>query len=384
MKKICVILFFDICILLWQNAFLSLSIYEINEINFNSAFSILLQYLLSILGSEYIRVFFIFLHILSCILLYLISKKYLEQRAYIALIIFILCPGVLASSLLINYAGLVIFISLLLIYLEQKKQNLIFYIILSLSIYFIPSMMIFAFALLIYSYNKRKKNLFYYCLFLFFLSLNKYGFDVSGRPRAYFFDMLAICATVFTPPLFLYYFYTIYDIAFKRKKDLLFFVSASSFLLCLALSFRQKTQIEDFLPFLIIAIPLVVKEFISSFYVHLPEFRLKYKIMLYFTLFSLVFSYLFVLFNPILYRYIDKSEHFARAYHLNKELAKSLKENNINEISKNSDNFAILQFYGLKECKEKVCKRIYLCKNSNIKINFFFNTFYFCEKKEYN
>ena len=69
-----------------------------------------------------LRLPMIVFHLLSSLLLYKISKKYLEKqkdRLWL-LIVFILLPGVISSALLVNSAGLVIFSLLLFIYIYDN------------------------------------------------------------------------------------------------------------------------------------------------------------------------------------------------------------------------------------------------------------------------
>lgn len=379
--KLGIILLIDVCILLWQNSFLSISVYELNELSSSSLNGLFANFALSVFGTEYIRYAYIILHILSNILLYKISIKYLKNNAYLANIIFNLTPGSLASALLINPAGLIIFVSLLLTYLALNKKFYIFYGVLIACVYIDKAMISLFIACIFYAYFNRLSKLLVLSILLMFATFIIYGYDFSGKPKGYFLDSLAIMSAVFSPPLFLYFFYTIYYISFKGKKDLLYCISASAFIICLILSFRQKPEIADFLPFLLPAIPLIIANFLNSFKVHLPQFRAKHNVILFFILTSLVLSFLFLIFNPFLYRFIDENEHFAKSYHLNKELAKELKSRGINEISIHSQNYKILEFYGLKPCYQN-CKIVTPCEKGNININFFAKEFSFCLRNE--
>ncbi|WP_267525083.1 hypothetical protein [Campylobacter sp. MG1] len=379
--KLIIILLIDFLILLWHNHYLSISIYEIQELNNNTFNAYFANLALKIFGANYIRLAYIILHIISNILLFKISQIYLKDNAIIANIIFNLCPSALASALLINPAGIIIFIILLMTYLELKKSKITFYIVLIISVFIDKAMISFYLACIFYAYFKRWNNLFFLSFILFFVSLLINGYDFSGRPRGYFLEILTICAAAFSPPLFLYFFYTIYYTTFKGKKDLLYFCSATSFIIYLVLSFRQKPDSPEFLPFLIVSIPLIIQNFLNSYKVHLPQFRKKHKLIMWFILISLIISYIFVIFNPFFYKFIETNEHFANKYHLSKELAKELKNNQIYELSSKSTNFNTLNFYGIKQCR-KNCKILKPCKKGNFKINFFFQQFNYCLKNE--
>ena len=64
----------------------------------------------------------IVLHILSAILLYKISSKYLhvERNRLWLLLIFVLLPGVMSSAIIVNSAGVILFGLLLFVYLYEN------------------------------------------------------------------------------------------------------------------------------------------------------------------------------------------------------------------------------------------------------------------------
>jgi len=66
------------------------------------------------------------MHLLSAVLIYLISGRYLtsERNRLWLLLTFVLLPGVVSSALMVNHAGLIIFGVLLYLYLEEKCSKL--------------------------------------------------------------------------------------------------------------------------------------------------------------------------------------------------------------------------------------------------------------------
>ncbi|HDX8137456.1 TPA: glycosyltransferase family 39 protein, partial [Campylobacter fetus] len=85
-----------------------------------------------------LRLPFLILHFLNIFLIYKVSKPILKRKSdrLISAILYMFLPGVLASAILINEAGFVIFITLLIIYFEQNKmfKSFIFTLLVSLII----------------------------------------------------------------------------------------------------------------------------------------------------------------------------------------------------------------------------------------------------------
>ena len=82
---------------------------------------------LSIFGTNdfALRVPMITLHISSAILLYIVSKKYIqrEENRLWLILVFVLLPGVISSALLVDGAGLVIFGLLLFVYIYENYSK---------------------------------------------------------------------------------------------------------------------------------------------------------------------------------------------------------------------------------------------------------------------
>jgi hypothetical protein len=329
--------------------------YEEAEIFFNSSgiLHVIVQYGTSIFGQNDfgLRVPFIFMHILSMILIYKIGKLFLKNKIdrVISVGIYALLPGVNSSAILVNSAGLVILTTLFFIYLymyDLKKQS---YIILFLSLLIDNSFVILYLALFLFAINKKDNFLIVLSLMLFCISMYAYGFDTGGKPKGYFLDTLGVYAAIFSPLLFLYFVYALYRILIKEEKNLLWYISFSALFLSLFLSFRQKLQLEDFAPFVVISIPLMVKVFFNSYRVRLPVHRKYHNIS-----FAIVFMFLLINFltsvvNKPLYHLIQNpTKHFAYDYHIAKELAIKLKKEGIHNIEANDEKLQLrLKFYGI-------------------------------------
>jgi len=300
-----------------------------------------------------LRLPFILLHVASIVLLYKISKLILKRKTdrVISIVLYAMLPGVNSAAILVNGAYVVIFFTLLFIYLHMYDFKKISYFILVLAIFTDNSFSILYLSLFIYSIFNKEKYMLWISLILFGLSMYMYGFDTGGKPKGYFLDTLGIYAAVFSLFLFLYLIYVLYRILIKEEKNLLWYISFSALFISLILSLRQRLLLEDFAPFVVISIPLIVKVFFNSYRVRLPMHRKYHNIA-----FSVVFIFLFVnlivsYFNKPLYYIIKESnKHIAYKYHIAKDLATILKEKNIKNINVNDKKLELrLKFYGIKD-----------------------------------
>ena len=306
-----------------------------------------------------LRLPFIILYILSVLLMYKITDKYFkyESDRLISICIFMLLPGVLSASLLVNSAILVTFFTLLYLY-YYKVTNKHSYVLLFIFVFIDNSFAILFLALFFYSLKdrKNKKNaLLWVSLFLFALSMYIYGFTTEGKPKGFFLDTFAIYATIFSPLLFVYFFYSIYRVGFKEKeKSLTWYISTTALLVSFLFSFRQRVYIEDFAPYVVISLPFMLKIFFHSYRVRLKEFRKKHNIVVVLVLFMLFTNVLFTFINKPLYIILpNPKKHFVYKYHFIKELAGEMKKHNINFISSDDKRLLLrLRFYGIVEGKK--------------------------------
>lgn len=314
-----------------------------------------------------LRIPFLFFHVLSCILLFLLALKYTKTQndAILALLLFILLPGSVASALLVNKASLVILLSLAILCAYEYKKQVLFYILLILALFVDKSFNILFLTFFFFGIYKKNSLLFTLSLVLFALNLSFYGFEVSGRPRGHFLDTLGIFAACFSPLIFVYFFYVIYRLSFKNNKSLLWFLMSVTFIFCSLLSLRQKLYLEEFLPFCVISTPLLIKTLIESYRVRLPQFRLKYKIFIQCSVIFLLICYVVIVANQFLYYFLEPKRHFANNYHFAKELSIELKKQNINALRVDKNLQQRLKFYGIKDSNTFYLKSIDNKKNLN-------------------
>ncbi len=350
------ILGLDALFLLYETSQLSISYAETTVLN--GSFS-LLKYIentsLYLLGKNdfALRLPMIILHIASAVLLFNFSKQYLKyDRDRLWLVaVFILLPGVLSSSIVVNDAGLVIFS--LFLYLNLYKINDYFRYILLFPLWFVSPSMIFLYLGLFFHSIKEKDYRFGFLnIVLFISSLFIFGFDTTGLPKGHFLDTLAICSAIFTPIVFVYIFYILYRRYITSQEDILWYISASALVLSLILSFRQRLHLEDFAPYILLALPLAAQTFYHSYRVRLKQFRGTYKLFFVLSLLFLFLNATAILFNKYLYRVLDDpKEHFAYEMHIAKDLAQKLKEKKLRCIDVNDKKLQTrLNFYGVGYC----------------------------------
>jgi 4-amino-4-deoxy-L-arabinose transferase-like glycosyltransferase len=298
-----------------------------------------------------LRLPFIIFYILSVLLMYKLTENYFkyEKDRFISIIIFMILPGVLSASLLVNSAIIVTFFTLLYLYI-YKTTNKHSYFLLVLVLFIDNSFAILFLALFFYSLKEKDNRLIYVSLILFTISMYIYGFDTEGKPRGFLVDTFAIYASIFSPLLFIYFFYSIYRAGIKDERTLTWYISATALCISLLFSFRQRVYIEDFAPYVVISLPFMLKSFFHSYRVRLKEFRRNHKIAVVLVLIMLLMNVTFTIINKPLYLLLpNPKKHFVYQYHFAKEIASELKKRNINYIYCNDEELSLrLKYYGIK------------------------------------
>lgn len=347
------LIYLDLALLIYAISNLSISYYEA-QIYFNgdSFIHFITQISTQIFGVNdfALRMPFVVVHIANIFLLYQVSKPILSQKSdrFITVLIYMFLPGVLASALLVNNAGFIILFSLLGVYFVQNDMKKSLVATLVASIFLSKSFLIFYIALMFYGfYSKRKFNLICGILFII-LGLIFFDLQLSGKPKGYAIDTFGVFAAVFSPLIFVYFVYTIYRIWIKEEKDFLWFLSNCAFCVSLILSVRQKLDLELFLPYLVIFIPHMVRLFLSSYRIRLPQFRKKYIFFAVFLLFTLGINSAASIFYNVFYLFLDNpSKHFVYKFDIAKDLADEIKNLGINAVSSDPKMRPRLKFYGI-------------------------------------
>ena len=298
-----------------------------------------------------LRLPFILFYFFSVILMYKITENYFkyEKDRFIGILIFMMLPGVLSASLLVNSAIIVTFCTLLYVY-HYNKYKTHSYILLIIFFIIDNSFAILYLALFFFLLKEKDKKLLYFSLILFVLSMYIYGFSTDGKPKGFLVDTVAIYATIFSPILFLYFIYTMYRAGIQKERSLAWYISITALLLSVIISFRQRVYIEDFAPFVVISIPLMLKTFLHSYRVRLKEFRKIYNILAILIIGMLSLNVIFTFVNKPLYILLpNQTKHFVYQYHFIKELSKELKNRNIDNLTGDNELLLRLKFYGINQ-----------------------------------
>lgn len=299
-----------------------------------------------------LRLPFLLFYLLSIFLMYKVTEGFFKKESdrYISLMIFMVLPGLLSASLLVNSAIIVTFFTLLYIYYYkiEKKHS---YILLVLFLFIDNSFAIFFLALFFYSLNKKDTKLLIVSLSLFGISMGIYGFDAVGKPKGFLADTFGTYASIFSPLLFIYFFYSIYRSGIKKQRGLVWYIATTSLFFSLLVSFRQRIFIEDYAPFVVIFLPYMVRIYFHTIRVRLPQFRYRHYNVTNIVMFVLVLNVLITIINKPVYLLIENpKKHFAYKYNIAKEISQELKKNNINFVNSEDEELLLrLKFYGIEK-----------------------------------
>lgn len=359
------ILGLDALMLIFQIDELSISYNEALLLGGNLSFlQLLIKSSIFIFGQNDFALRFpmILLHILSAILLYKISSKYLhvDRNRIWLLLIFVLLPGVMSSAIIVNSAGVILFGLLLFVYLYENYHILFTYPLLFFYMLIDGNFIYLFTALALFSIYKKDRNFLLFNIALMMASLFIYGIDMHGSPKGYFLNSLGLYAAIFTPIIFIYLFYVLYRRYLTKDIDILWFISTTALIFSLLLSFRQRIGIEYFAPYLILALPLIAQTFEHSYRVRLNIFRRNYKLVFMVSLALLLINSSAVLFNKYLYHVVkEPKKHFSYNMHVAKELSQELKKMGISCVDTNKKMSKRLEFYGVTKCNNYLLQENY-------------------------
>jgi len=305
-----------------------------------------------------LRLVFLFFGFASIWFFYLLSRYHFEKinDAYLATCIFMLLPGIMTASVMANIGIIVLPLVLLFVLLYEKGQR-VWLPFIMLALFFIhEASVIFFISLLLYAIASKDKTL--AIVSSAFLLASVYlakGISMGGRPSGHFIEIFGLYASLFSPLVFLYFFYTMYRIFLRGKKSLIWYISFTAFAFSLLLSLRQRIYLTDFAPYVLVAIVLMVDQFHLSLRVRLQEFRRWYDGGFYVVMGFLLLSALIILFHQTLYFVSSHPEkHFARRIYDPFVLARSLQAKGVHCYdTENKRKRLQLKYYGIQSCKMK-------------------------------
>lgn len=295
------------------------------------------------------------MHLLSVVLLYAVSGRYLKRdrdRLWLV-VIYMLLPGVNSAALLVDNSGLVILTLLFYVYIRERFPSWQYGVLVG-ALFIDISFAFLYLGLFFYAIAQKNNRLLVFNLLLFGLSMYIHGFDVGGTPKGHFLDTMGIYAAIFSPIVFVYMFYVLYRRFVTKQYDLLWYLASTALVFSLLLSFRQRIELQMFAPYLILAMPLAAQSFFHSYRVRLKMFRSTYRSLFAVSFVILISNALVVLFNKELYRLLDPDQtHFAHRQHIAKELAAELKREGVTCVEAQTRQMQLrLKFYGIAFCRE--------------------------------
>ncbi|MEA3418553.1 MAG: hypothetical protein U9Q90_04060 [Campylobacterota bacterium] len=305
-----------------------------------------------------IRIFFLLIGFVSIFLYYRMTWIYLknENDRHLATAVYMLLPGMITALVLANISILVIPLVLLFLLAYDKKWvwaqaflMLLLFVIHDASVIFFISIFIYAIF---------KRELIVGLISGFFLLLTiviDSGVEIGGRPSGHFADIFGLYAALFSPLLFVYFFYTLYRILLREEKNILWYISFIALIVSLILSIRQRVSITDFAPYVVISVVLMLDIFNRSVYVRLPEYQKRYKQGFMVVMAVLVITALTIVFHQAFFPAMkDPRDHFAYKLYQPYWLAQKLKNQNINCYDTSDRKMQYqLRFYGVKGCLEE-------------------------------
>jgi hypothetical protein len=368
----------DAIILFFQIPQLSISFAEASLLYTQHSFlSSIEHYSLAFFGhNDYsLRVVMVFFHLASAYLLYQYSKEYVKKgrdRLWLVLF-FLLLPGSISASLVVNHGSILIFGLFLYIYLAQRLRDLYLNGILVIYLFVDAGFSYLFLSLALYYFYKRDNTQALFHLSLYLISVFFYGFVAHGIPKGYFLDLLGVYSAIFSPIVFVYIFYVLYRRFVIKQLDRVWFIATTVLIISIILSFRQKINLEYFAPYVMLALPLAANTFISTYRVRLKMFRKRYKAIFFFAFIFLLINSIVVFFNKELYLILENpKKHFIYNMDIAAPLAQKLKAQAIYCVESDKKMQLRLRFYGVSYCKENKLQELQLSntQDANVTISY--------------
>ena len=311
-----------------------------------------------------IRLPFVLFGFLNILLFFIMSRLYFTDltEVYWATTIYLLLPGIITSTVLVNVAVIVITLVLFFIIFYEKKKILGQMMSMLLLLWIHDASIIFFIALTIYSAFKRDRILFSFSVVLSSISLLYFNeLDIGGTPTGEFLQLFGLYVALFSPLVFIYFFYALYRIWIREKKDILWYIAFTAFIFSILLSLRQQVIMTDFAPYVIISVVLMLVIYNKSTNVRLSQFQKGYKIGFYILFSSLVLSALIIIFHKSFFYILeDKTKHFAYSFYEPYWQVQELKE--IGQDCYTVQNQKIqyqLNYYGIQACQDFTVPKIH-------------------------
>ena len=145
-----------------------------------------------------------------------------------------------------------------------------------------------------------------------------------------------------------------YRILLREKKSLIWYISFTALVFSLLLSIRQRVDITDFAPYVMIAVILMLKVFNNTIGVRLPEYQKRYKQGFILVVSFLALTVLLIVGHKLLYLVLkDPRKHFVHRIYKPYLLAEELKSQGIEcyDGAHGRERYQ-LRYYNILPCPE--------------------------------
>ena len=273
-----------------------------------------------------------------------------------AFFLYLFLPGVVASFVLASSAPIAIF-SVLAFYLSYRKGNITLQTLSLLPALFSDTASFSLYlAIFIYTYKKGDNKTAILSAVFLILSLLMGSYSFSGRPKGHLVELLGLYAAVFSPLLFIYYFYSLYRGWLEGRRDLLRCIAFVSLALSMLLSIRQKIHIIDFSPYIIPGIFIALLQLHSSLRIRMRRYRKGYRVAASIVVGTMFLSSMLLLLHRPIYRLLGNPENFfLSSIYRPYDLAESLRRNGVGCYDPDrmeKKYHEIMRFYAIPECTE--------------------------------
>jgi len=303
----------------------------------------------------FVRFLFFLISLLSLYLFSKMAEDYFiyKDYKYLSILIYLLIPGVFLSFVIVNYATIPIFLTLLFIYF--CKINKYYLWLIPLVLLFFTNTAVFAFyiATALYAYSKKEWLLFIASFALFLVASVYSSYPIDGIPRGHLLQLFGIYGAALSPLLFIFIIYSLYRVGVKGKKTLLWFISTTLFVVSILLSIRQKIKVTDFAPYIVIAVPIMVLVYKNSISIRLKQFRKMYIKICYLIVTMLLLETSLIALNYPIYQLFNKTiwlidkNIYKTPVKIKKLEKKSIKC--LDTIRKRDIN--LYKYYGIEKCR---------------------------------
>lgn len=314
-----------------------------------------------------LRLPFLLAHLCNLFLLYGICKHYLKHSIdrLLCVGIFALLPGINIISIFVNKSVFVLSLTLLICFLHIKNYRVLFYPLCAVASCLDSAFSIIFLALFLYSFRHKHNKTLFFSLFAFGVNMYLFNLRIGGVPQGHFLDTLGLLSLLYSPVLFVYFFYTLYHSLLRKEHSLILYIGATSIVLTILLSLRQEIDLYTFLPLSAVGLPVMIKVFMHDLRIRLKPFRISYLRRFYFIIIPLFLETSFLFCNKILFLFDE--HHFLDSFYYSKEIAQELKTQNIHAIKTSSRLSLPLQFYGISPLSPL---SLIPKKNGSIKVNY--------------